>query len=345
MSFGNELKAAREALSLSIQDVAGRIKIRGDYLRALEAEDLKVLPERTFTRAYLQTYARELGLDALPLLRDFDRLLPQPPEQVNNLRRPDVQNSAARGRRSTGLLGGVLGGLLLLGVAGYFGYSAYLSRAAPSASAQQNPVALPSTRQVKFSLSSTPAGARVYVDNRYLGLTPVVSFPLDARAQAALRVEYGGRQSYRSGLNLEADRSLNIALTPLTAAQLAAQAQAAQTQAAQAAQAAPGGATATATAPGTAAPTPPVPQSGPATPGTAAPASGVRLTWAGQSWTRVTAAGGTVLYQGIPAAGSSRDFPAGITVRTGSAGLVTATPSGGQPQKLGAVGEVVTRNF
>ena len=343
MSFGNELKAAREALSLSIQDVAGRIKIRGDYLRALEAEDLKVLPERTFTRAYLQTYARELGLDALPLLRDFDRLLPQPPEQVNNLRRPDVQNSAARGRRSTGLLGGVLGGLLLLGVAGYFGYSAYLSRSTPSASAQQNPVALPSTRQVKFSLSSTPAGARVYVDNRYLGLTPVVSFPLDARTQAALRVEYGGRQSYQSALNLEADRSLNISLTPLTASQLAAQAQAARTQAAQA-QATQSGATAS----GTAAPTPPVPQAGPATSsGTAvpAPASGVRLTWAGQSWTRVTAAGGTVLYQGIPAAGSSRDFPAGITVRTGSAGLVTATPSGGQPQKLGAVGEVVTRNF
>jgi len=132
MSFGNELKAAREALSLSIQDVAGRIKIRGDYLRALEAEDLKVLPERTFTRAYLQTYARELGLDASLLLRDFDRLLPQPPEQVNNLRRPDVQkNAAASGRRTSGLLGG----LLLLGVAGYFGYSAYLSRSTSSASA------------------------------------------------------------------------------------------------------------------------------------------------------------------------------------------------------------------
>ncbi|WP_310583064.1 RodZ domain-containing protein [Deinococcus sp.] len=349
MSFGDELKAAREALSLSIQDVAGRIKIRGDYLRALEAEDLKVLPERTFTRAYLQTYARELGLDALPLLRDFDRLLPQPPEQVNNLRRPDVQkNAAASGRRTSGLLGGLLGGLLLLGVAGYFGYSAYLSRSTPSASAQQNPVALPSTRQVKFSLSSTPAGARVYVDNRYLGLTPVQGFPLDARAQAALRVEYGGRQSYLSGLNLEADRSLNIDLTPLTEAQLAAQVQAAQAQAIQA-QAAQRGTTAPAPEVAQSAPTPPVPQSGTATSGMAAPApapaSGVRLTWAGQSWTRVTAAGGAVLYQGIPAAGSSRDFPAGITVRTGSAGLVTATPSGGQPQKLGAVGQVVTRTF
>ena len=345
MSFGNELKAAREALSLSIQDVAGRIKIRGDYLRALEAEDLKVLPERTFTRAYLQTYARELSLDAAPLLRDFDRLLPQPPEQVNTLHRPGVQkNAAARGRRTTGLVGG----LLLLGVAGYFGYSAYLSRSTVAASAQDRPLALPSTRQVKFSLSSTPAGARVYVDNRYLGLTPVQGFPLDARAQAALRVEYGGRQSYQSGLNLEADRSLNVTLTPLTAAQLAAQAQAAQAQATQA-QATQAGATASAPGVAQSAPTPPTPTSGTAASGTAAstaaPASGVRLTWAGQSWTRVTAAGGTVLYQGIPAAGSSRDFPAGITVRAGSAGLVTVTPSGGQPQKLGAVGQVVTRTF
>ena len=347
MSFGNELKAAREALSLSIQDVAGRIKIRGDYLRALEAEDLKVLPERTFTRAYLQTYSRELGLDALPLLRDFDRLLPQPPEQVNNLRRPDVQkNAASSGRRTSGLLGGLLGGLLLLGVAGYFGYSAYLSRSTLSASAQQNPMALPSTRQVKFSLSSRPAGARVYVDNRYLGLTPVQGFPLDARAQAALRVEYGGRQSYLSGLNLEADRSLNIDLTPLTEAQLAAQVEAARAQATQA-QATQGGTTASAPEVAQSAPTPSVPQSGTATSGAAAPApaSGVRLTWAGQSWTRVTAAGGAVLYQGIPAVGSSRDFPAGITVRTGSAGLVTVTPSGGQPQKLGTVGQVVTRTF
>ncbi len=71
----------------------------------------------------------------------------------------------------------------------------------------------------------------------------------------------------------------------------------------------------------------------------------MRLNWSGASWTRVTSSGGQVLYQGIPAAGSSRDFPSGVTVRTGSAGLVTATVSGGQPERLGAVGTVVTRTF
>jgi cytoskeleton protein RodZ len=340
MSFGNELKAARESQSLSIQDVAQKTKIRGDYLRALEAEDLSVLPERTFGRAYLQSYARELHVDVAPLLRDFDRLMPMPEEQVNRLRNPSIPRKPMNtGRRvSTGLIGGVLAGVLLLGVAGYFGYSAYTSRSTLAAAAQDSSVALPSSEQVRFSLSSTPAGARVYMDNRYLGLTPVSDFPLDARPQATLRVEYGGRQKYQSAVNLSTDQKLNVTLVPLTAQQLAAQRLAAQAAAARVAQATPNAVAGTPAAgtPAAAATIPP----------TAAPAAnGVRLSWAGAAWTRVTGPGGKVLFQGIPPKGKTLDFPPGITVRTGSAGLVTATVAGGQPQPLGAVGEVVTRSF
>ena len=385
MSFGNELKAAREAQALSIQDVAQKIKVRGDYLRALEAENMAVLPERTFTRSYLQSYGRELGLDPAALLRDFDRLMPLPAEQVNNLRKPGklTQPSVKRGPNAAGVVGWLLGGALLLGVAGYLGYSAYTSRSTLAATSQTGAAATPSSQQVRLSLSSQPSGARVYLDNRYLGLTPVKDFPLDARSQAALRVEYGGRQSYQASLNLQSTRNLSIRLLPMTAAQLAAQLAAAKAAAVQvAAQAAARaassraaasasvataavqptaqpstgpaatGSAATSQTPPAAAPTttgtPATPQP-PATPQLPAsrqpPAKGVRLTWAGASWTRVTAAGGQVLYQGIPVAGSSRDFPSGVTVRTGSAGLVTATVGGGQPQRLGTVGSVVTRSF
>ena len=370
MSFGNELKAAREALSLTIQDLAGRTKIRGDYLRALEAESFTALPERTFARSYLQAYARQLQLDPVPMLRDFDRLLPPPAEQVNRPQRV-VRQSGGRGtgRRSNGLVGGLLGGLLLLGVAGYFGYSAWQSRSTVSAATQNSPVALPSTQLVRFSLSSTPSGALVYVDNHYLGATPVSGIPLDARQKAELRVEYGGRQTYRASLDLQQDRNLNVSLLPLTAAQIAAQAAAAKAAAAKAKAAAASAASAQAgaAAPGAqvtaaqssaqnsaqspavaqAAPTPPTPTTGPTTGqnSAAAPATGVRLTWAGAAWTRVTSATGQVLYEGIPAAGTSKVFPAGVAVRTGSAGMVTALVSGGQPQKLGGAGEVVTRRF
>jgi cytoskeleton protein RodZ len=358
MSFGNELKSAREAQALSIQDVAQRIKIRGDYLRALEAEDLQVLPERTFARSYVQSYARALGLDAAALLRDFDRLMPQPAEQVNNLRKPGklTQSSVARGRNTAGLVGWLLGGAVVLGVVGYLGYSTYTSRST-LAKPTQNGAAQPSSQQVRLTLNSTPSGARVYLDNSYLGLTPVAGFPLAARAQAALRVEYGGRQSYTSNLNLQTSRNLSVNLLPMTAAQLAAQKVAIQAAAAQkaavsaAAKAAVAKTVASASPavsqlPGAQAPQVQTPKvQVPVGQTQAAPASGVRLTWAGAAWTRVTTAGGQVLYQGIPAAGTSRDFPSGVTVRTGSAGLVTATVGGGQPQKLGAVGAVVTRTF
>ena len=348
MSFGNELKAAREGLGLSIQDVAQSTKIRSDYLKALEAEDFKALPERPFARSYLQNFARELRLDSAPLLHDFDRQLPQPKVQTQ---RPAPRSGAAGVRRSGfsgGVIGGVLGGVLLLGLVGYVGYTAYQSRTVHNAASQTAPVTLPNTRQVRLNLASDPSGARVYIDNRYLGLTPVQNFPLDARPKAALRVEFGGRQTHRESLALTADRHLSVKLLPETAASRAAEKLAAQHAAAN---------------PATPTPTPlPKPTAGtltakPAATGTATPVvkpaqlpkpvavKGIRLSFSGASWTRVTDQGGRILYEGTPAAGSSRDFPSGVTVRTGSAGRVSVSVSGGAASPLGSVGQVVTRKF
>ncbi|MGI8748182.1 MAG: helix-turn-helix domain-containing protein, partial [Deinococcus sp.] len=213
LGFGEGLRRAREERGLSLQEVAGQTRLRLDLLRALEAEDLSRLPERTLARSFLQNYARALGLDPAPLLQEFDRRLPLPQQM-----RP-MQPRTARGRNrrppsSSGLLGGVLGGVLLLGVAGYFGYSAYQAQGGTRTRAT-DPVALPSTRQVRLSLNSVPSGARVYLDNRYLGLTPVQDFPLDARPQASLRVEYPGLPTYQAPVDLNADRHLTLTLKPL----------------------------------------------------------------------------------------------------------------------------------
>ena len=352
MSFGNELKAAREGLGLSIQDVAQSTKIRSDYLKALESENFAALPERPFARSYLQNFARELRLDSVPLLHDFDRQLPQPKVQTQ---RPTPRSGAAAGAArsgfSGGVVGGVLGGLLLLGLVGYVGYTAYQSRTVHNAASQTAPVTLPNTRQVRLNLASDPSGARVYIDNRYLGLTPVQNFPLDARPKAALRVEYGGRQTHRESVALTADRHLSVKLLPETAASRAAEKLAAQQAAANPATPAP----TPVPKPTAGTPTPTSTAQQPANPGTATPVvkpvtpptptKGVRLSFSGASWTRVTDQGGRVLYEGIPAAGSSRDFPSGVTVRTGSAGRVSVSVAGSPASPLGSVGQVVTRKF
>ncbi|MFC4455075.1 RodZ domain-containing protein [Deinococcus sonorensis] len=345
MSFGNELKTAREAQGLSLQDVAQRTRIRTDYLRALEAQDLPVLPERTLTRSYLQQYARALGLDPAPLAQEYDRLVPQSRELTQATLGPASQATRARtGRVSVpprrpprpglpvGLLGSVVAVALVLGVAGYFGYTAYQAQHGATANAPTTEVALPSTRQVNLTVSSTPTGARVYVDNRYLGLTPIQGWPLDARDRAELRVEYGGRQTYKETLKLQSDRTLSVKLAP------AGQVSSASTPT-------PSTPRVSATAARTPARTPSTPVA--ATPSAPAPpaAGRVRLSFRGASWTLVTDRSGRVLYRGTPSPGTSREFPSGVTIRTGNAGQVTVLVSGRAAQPFGGAGQVVTRRF
>jgi cytoskeleton protein RodZ len=61
---GAQLKAAREAAGLSLDQVAQQLKLAPRQVRALEEEDFGVLPGRTFTRGFLRNYARLLNLDS-----------------------------------------------------------------------------------------------------------------------------------------------------------------------------------------------------------------------------------------------------------------------------------------
>ena len=60
---GAQLKAAREAAGLSLDQVAQQLKLAPRQVRALEDEDFGMLPGRTFTRGFMRNYARLLNLD------------------------------------------------------------------------------------------------------------------------------------------------------------------------------------------------------------------------------------------------------------------------------------------
>ncbi len=59
---GTILKKAREEKGWTYHDVEERIKIRARYLAALEAEEYNILPGQTYTRGFLRTYSKLLGL-------------------------------------------------------------------------------------------------------------------------------------------------------------------------------------------------------------------------------------------------------------------------------------------
>lgn len=67
-STGRMLREAREALGLSVMDVASQIKFAPRQIEALEADDYQHLPEAAFLRGFVRSYAKILHLDAQTLL-------------------------------------------------------------------------------------------------------------------------------------------------------------------------------------------------------------------------------------------------------------------------------------
>jgi len=63
IDLGSELKAAREEQGISLAEAEAATRIRGRYLRALEANDWAALPTHVQARGFLRNYAVYLGID------------------------------------------------------------------------------------------------------------------------------------------------------------------------------------------------------------------------------------------------------------------------------------------
>lgn len=70
---GQLLQEKRELRELSIQDIACKIKVKSEYLKALENSDFQSLPSPTTTKGYLRNYARVLRLNPDTVIAMFRR--------------------------------------------------------------------------------------------------------------------------------------------------------------------------------------------------------------------------------------------------------------------------------
>lgn len=62
-SIGEELKRERELRGISLKEIANATKINMRFLRALEEDQLNMLPGKFFTRSIIRTYAKYIGLE------------------------------------------------------------------------------------------------------------------------------------------------------------------------------------------------------------------------------------------------------------------------------------------
>jgi transcriptional regulator with XRE-family HTH domain len=68
---GRKLAEARRQRGWTLEEVADRIRIRRDFLAALEEMNVKVLPGKAYTLAFLRSYAKELGIDEKAIVEQF----------------------------------------------------------------------------------------------------------------------------------------------------------------------------------------------------------------------------------------------------------------------------------
>ena len=73
---GKILREARERAGLSQDEIAGKLKLAPRQIAAIEAGDWSALPESTFTRGFMRSYARIVGID--PSMLGLDRTSSQP---------------------------------------------------------------------------------------------------------------------------------------------------------------------------------------------------------------------------------------------------------------------------
>jgi cytoskeletal protein RodZ len=73
MSLGERFRAAREQRGETVSEVAEHLRIRSVYLAAIEDENWAAIGAPVYTRGFLRTYARYLGLDPEEAVSEYNR--------------------------------------------------------------------------------------------------------------------------------------------------------------------------------------------------------------------------------------------------------------------------------
>jgi cytoskeleton protein RodZ len=161
LSFGPRLASAREALSLSVNDIAARLRLSPKQVIAIEGENLAVLPGPAFLRGFVRNYAKEVRLDPAPLIGALNRIL-EPGISVDapaQARSPLV-HPAERERFSRAfVIVGAVGALLVFAVAGWISNSRSRQAASSVGPGDISPVAATLTVAPAWTVSGAAANA------------------------------------------------------------------------------------------------------------------------------------------------------------------------------------------
>jgi len=237
-SVGETLKAQREVLGLSLDDIERHTHLRRHYLVALERGDMEALPSSVQGSGMLKNYAEFLSLDPEPMLLRFADELQ---EQLRERRKPDTQQRRARKepRQRPGLarrffsrdilLGGFLISFLMV-FAIWAGLQISSARSSqetqptppsiadvllPSATTTENPTATATIPSPIEEAAEAEAPVEPVVEADEAGEPEVTQIALDlAFAESAVRVQIVIRQRAYMRIIVDGDEEFNGRVIP-----------------------------------------------------------------------------------------------------------------------------------
>jgi cytoskeletal protein RodZ len=145
-AFGENLRREREMRGVSLEEIASATKISLRFLEAIEREDFSKLPGGIFSRSFIRSYARYLGLDEERVIAEY-QLAAHPQADFDLHRMATGKSESERRTTRTPLVAMLAAAILLAG-----GYVLY--RYAPRA--PEVPVVPPATPVA--TRAATPAG-------------------------------------------------------------------------------------------------------------------------------------------------------------------------------------------
>ena len=307
---GAGLREVRERLGWQLPDVAEGLRIRPEFLVAIEAGDLSSLPGTAYRTGFVRSYAQALGLDGEEILRRF-----RDAGQLGLAEKAEIQFLAPVPDRGVPKGAIVLIGIVLV-VAGYGLWYRHTEQ----------------QRQLDQSVTHVPA------ELQPLATPPKVTPPpVESPQSPATPSQPSGTKPTATPPAGQAPAGQAPATPSGTAGQApAGQAPAGQAAAEQAA-AAPSGPASSASAPAAA--------SVPANAAASAPAAtqGTEITATQDAWVQVTDPAGNILFSKVLHPGESWPVPdmPGLKMTTGNAGGTLLTTNGQAGQPLGAPGVVL----
>jgi cytoskeleton protein RodZ len=127
-AFGENLRREREMRGVSLEEISSATKISLRFLDAIEREDFSKLPGGIFSRSFIRSYARYLGLDEERVVAEF-QLAAHPQVEFDLHRMPTGKSGFGRPGARTPLVATLVAAILLVGGYVLFRYASRTTEA------------------------------------------------------------------------------------------------------------------------------------------------------------------------------------------------------------------------